>query len=540
MNQTKKIPVHIKDIFKGFPLPYLPTELPEISISGIAIDSRKVIPGDIFIARRGGSLDGHTFIPKAIELGAACIVGEKELENLPIPYIRVPDSVRAVTWLAAGFYNQPGSRLTVIGVTGTDGKTTTSNLIHRILQISDYKAGLISTVNAVIGDMVLDTGFHVTTPDAHDVQYYLAKMVEAGLTHVILETTSHGLAQHRVDASQYDMAVFTNITHEHLDQHGSYESYRVAKGRLIELLGITGEKNQGNPRLGVINRDDSSFSYLQELARKTGPIKICSYGKHPEAEYQAVNIHCSNKGIQFDAVGKQFRIPISSRLVGEFNVLNILAALVTAIEGFGMEPEAAVKGIAAMSGIPGRMETISMGQRFAAMVDFAHTPNALRSAIHASRSILGISKNEENKKGSRIIVVFGSAGLRDREKRRLMAETSIELADISVFTAEDPRTESLTEIIGEMAEGARSNGGKEGETFYCIPDRGTAIQFACQIAEPGDIVLVCGKGHEQSMCFGEIEYPWDDRIAVQAALAELLGIPGPQMPYLPTQESPDG
>jgi len=513
----------LAQLFVDFPFGR-PAQLPDVPITGIAIDSRRVQPGNLFIARRGGSVDGHRFIPAAIERGAAAVVGEQDLSGLPVPYVRVENSVEAVTWLAAAFYDWPGRKLTVIGVTGTDGKTTTCNLLYQILLAAGIRVGLISTVNAVIGDEVLDTGFHVTTPDAPDVQFYLSRMVAAGLTHVILETTSHGLAQHRVDASQYDIGVVTNITHEHLDQHGSYENYRAAKGRLFQLLARTDPKPQGNPRLAVLNRDDRSYDYLASIVQP--PVSAVCYGLGGTADVRAEAIDYSPAGIRFEAVGADFRVPVTSPLVGAYNVSNCLAALTAAVHGLGVDPQIAARGIAALKGVPGRMERIDLGQPFTAIVDFAHTPNALRVAIETARKMTD----------RRVIAIFGSAGLRDKEKRRMMAEVSAELADVSILTAEDPRTESLDAILEEMAAGARSRGGREGETFFRVPDRGEAIRLGVRLAAPGDIVLACGKGHEQSMCFGEIEYPWDDRLAMRAALAELLGVEGPAMPYLPTQE----
>ncbi|HQV64403.1 MAG TPA: UDP-N-acetylmuramoyl-L-alanyl-D-glutamate--2,6-diaminopimelate ligase, partial [Anaerolineales bacterium] len=373
-----------------------------------------------------------------------------------------------------------------------------------------------------IGDEVLDTGFHVTTPDAHDVQRYLAKMVESGLTHVVLETTSHGWAQHRVDACEFDIAVVTNITHEHFDEHGSYENYRAAKARLFSSLEQTKEKPQGNPRLGVINRDDRSFEFLNELIKT----RKLSYGMGDSSDVRAEDVEYSSSGIKFTAVSNDFRVGIESGLVGAYNISNCLAALTAAVYGLGITAETAARGIASLDGIPGRMEQINLGQNFIAIVDFAHTPNALKVTLEAGRKMTQ----------GRVISIFGSAGLRDKEKRRMMAETSIELADLSILTAEDPRTESLDGILEEMAEGARSMGGREGETFWRIPDRGEAIKFALRLAREGDIVLSCGKGHEQSMCFGKTEYLWDDRTAVRAALSEFLGIDGPQMPYLPSQD----
>ena len=242
-------------LFAEFPLKVLAGKLDDTQVSGIAIDSHLVRPGSLFVAMQGASVDGHDYIAAAIQSGASAVVGDKAAGPLSVPYIQVENSRQSLTWLAAAFYDNPGRKLTVIGVTGTDGKTTTCNLLYRILLSAGFKAGLISTVNAVIGDEVLDTGFHVTTPDAPDVQRYLARMVDADLTHVVLETTSHGWAQHRVDACEFDVGVVTNITHEHLDQHGSYENYRAAKARLFQALALTLPKPQGKSDLSIQKRN---------------------------------------------------------------------------------------------------------------------------------------------------------------------------------------------------------------------------------------------------------------------------------------------
>lgn len=514
--------VKLDFVFKDFPFSYNPTLLPDLSITGISIDSRVVRPGDLFVAMQGGSVDGHAFIPMAVDKGAVAIVGQKDIHDLSVPYIHVEDPRRSLTYLAAAFYDWPGRKLTVIGVTGTDGKTTTCNLIYRILVQAGFKTGMISTVNAVIGDEVLDTGFHVTTPDAHDVQRYLARMVAAGLTHVVLETTSHGWSQHRVDACEFDIGVVTNITHEHFDEHGSYENYRAAKARLFSSLERTVQKPQGNPRLAVLNRDDQSFDFLNQLVT----VNKVAYGLEAEADVQGIGIQYGPDGMQFAAKYHGFRVDMMVNLVGRYNVSNCLAAFCATILGLEVEPEVAAKGIASLPGIPGRMEVIDMGQDFTTVVDFAHTPNALKVTLETARQMTG----------GHVIAVFGSAGLRDKEKRRIMAEISAELADLTVLTAEDPRTESLDGILDEMVAGAKSKGGREGETFWRVPDRGEAIRFALRLAHPGDIILACGKGHEQSMCFGAVEHPWDDRLAMRAALAEYLDIAGPEMPYLPTQD----
>lgn len=502
-------------------------KFPDVSITGIALDSRQVKPGDLFVALVGGETDGHRFIPDAVKQGAIAVVGTHPLEDVPVPYIRVEDGRHALADLSAAFYGFPARKLTVIGVTGTDGKTTTSNLIYQILRTSGIQTGMISTVNAQIGERILDTGFHVTTPEAPDVQRYLAEMVAEGLSHVVLEATSHGLAQQRVAACEIDLAVVTNITHEHLDYHGTYENYRAAKGRLFTELASTVAKEHGNPRLAVLNMDDSSFEYLSALIDHLGGgIRTVTYGFRPIAELYAGDIMVDSGGLTFTVFLAGERTEITANLLGEYNVSNCLAAIAATVLGLGVEMDQARQGIAAMMPIPGRMEIIDLGQDFLAVVDFAHTPNALLRALQTAHQL----------SHGRVIAVFGSAGLRDREKRRLMAEISAEQADLTVLTAEDPRTESLDGILAEMASGAVSAGGEEGRNFWRIPDRGEAIKRAIKMAKPGDVVIACGKGHEQSMCFGKVEYPWDDRTAMTAALSEFLAISGPQMPYLPTQD----
>ena len=511
----------LSKLISELPFSYNPTS-GDPEITGIVFDSRLVKPGYLFVALAGGTTDGHIYIPAAIEQGAVAVVGTGPVAHLNVPYLQVDDSRVVLPYLAAAFYGFPGRNLTVIGVTGTDGKTTTTNLIHAILQAAGYKSGMISTVNAVIGDQVMDTGFHVTTPDAPDMQRYLAQMVNAGLTHVVLEVTSHGLAQYRADACEFDVAVVTNITHEHLDYHGTYESYRLAKARLFAGLGSTLPKSQGNPRIAVLNRDDTSFEYLSQVS--TG--SILSYGFHSEADIRPEGIQYGDDGLSFEVISKDRKFPCKCALLGTFNISNCLAAISATVNALGVSPDAAQVGISSLTSIPGRMEIIGLGQDFTAIVDFAHTPNALKVALETARQITH----------DRVIAVFGAAGLRDRQKRRMMAEVSLELADLTVLTAEDPRTELLEDILAEMAAGAVRKGGVEGETFWRISDRGDAIRFAISLARPGDVILACGKGHEQSMCFGEIEYPWDDRTAMRGALSEHLGIPGPQMPYLPTQD----
>jgi len=503
----------------------------DLEITGVTHDSRQVLPGYIFVALQGSNRDGRTYIPQAIDKGAVAIVGIEKTVDLQVPYIHSNEPRKTLADLSAAFYDFPAERLTVIGVTGTDGKTTTSNMIYRILQHAGYKTGLISTVNAVIGNRILDTGFHVTTPEAPDVQRYLSEMVSAGLTHVVLETTSHGLAQQRVADCQFDIAVVTNIQHEHLDYHKTFQAYQKAKGILFSALAETKDKRIGNIRLAVLNRDDRSYAYLSELIAHDvgkGVVKQVTYGIQNKADYMADDLKSGQDGMDFvlKIAESGLRKHVHLGMLGEYNVYNALAAIAASVAGLGITPDVVLGGFANMGGIPGRMEVIDLGQPFNVIVDFAHTPNALRQALKSARKLTN----------GKLIAVFGSAGLRDREKRRIMAEVSTSLADLSVFTAEDPRIESLDEILAMMAEGAIRTGGVENQTFVRITDRGDAIRFALRQAKAGDIVIVCGKGHEQSMCFGDTEYLWDDRLAVRAALAEMLNIQGPAMPKLPTSK----
>lgn len=482
----------------------------------VAESTDDVQPHGVFVARQGRSVDGHDFIPQAIERGAAAIIGEKPITGLSVPYARIRNVQQHLGLLAAAYHDFPSRELVVIGVTGTDGKTTTSTLIHSIMKLATGgTTGYISTLAADLGGTTADTGLHVTTPGAPQVQAYLAEMVANGLTHVVLEMTSHGLAQGRLVGVDIDAAVVTNITHEHLDYHGTWEAYRDAKASMFRMLATSQRKagvrgihvddasapDASIPKISVINADDASAAYLYAIP---ADVKV-RYGVHNFADARATDIEYREDATYFNVGDAGFRIPLR----GEFNVYNALAAIAVT-HTLGVNLATIQAGLAAIKQVSGRMERIDEGQDFTAIVDFAHTPNAMRQALAAARTLLP--------EGRKLIAVFGSAGLRDVEKRRMMAEASAETADITVLTAEDPRTESLDAILEMMAQGCRNKGGIEGETFYRVPDRGEALYFACQLAQPGDIVIACGKGHEQSMCFGTIEYPWDDRDALRAAL----------------------
>ena len=476
------------------------------------------------MAMKGESSDGLDFIPQAVERGAVVILSDRPAPaGLTLPFVQISGNpASALAHLAAALHGFPARQLRMIGVTGTDGKTTTTNLIHHILKAAEISAGMISTVSAKIGDAEVDTGFHVTTPDAPEVQKYLAEMVEKGMTHCVLEATSHALAQGRVTACDFDLAVITNVTHEHLDYHGTYENYLAAKGTLFESLNSTPSKPIGNLRLAVLNKDDRSYAYLKRVS----PPNQVSYSALNEATLRADHIENTADGMHFSCQINDQVYEVQTPLIGLYNISNCLAALGACIFGLKVPANIAIAALADAPQVPGRMEPVEMGQDFKAIVDFAHTPNGLTRALETARSLAN---------GGRVIVVFGSAGLRDREKRKMMPKIAVSMADLVILTAEDPRTEPLAQILEDMASAAAEAGGREQQTFWRVADRAEAIRMAVNFAHPGDLVIVCGKGHEQSMCFGRIEYPWDDRIAMHAALAERLHLPGPAMPVLPTQ-----
>jgi UDP-N-acetylmuramoyl-L-alanyl-D-glutamate--2,6-diaminopimelate ligase len=501
---------------------------PDPEITGVTEDSRRVQPGYLFVAVRGGTVDGHRFIPQALAAGAAAVVGEAAIHPegwAACPYIQVPEAREALGWLQAAWHGYPSDRLVLTGVTGTDGKTTTTNLLHAILTAHGFDTGMVSTVNARIGAESHDTGLHTTTPLAGEVQSLLSRMVAYGSTHAVLETTSHGLDQRRVAGCEFDVAVFTNITHEHLNDHGSWDAYFEAKARLLRNL--TGQRRKTNraDKVAVLNMDDGAYARLREVARQADVPRILSYalaeGVGISADLRAHAVRLTPRGLRFELESPWGGGEIASPLVGLFNVSNILAAAAAAL-ALGASLEAVIDGVGRFAGILGRMQAIDAGQPFLALVDFAHTPNALRRALEATRSMTS--------EGGRIILVFGSAGLRDRDKRWMMGEVAGEWADFTIVTAEDPRTESLEAIMAETQQGLERMGRQLGVDFALIADRGLAIRRAVEMARPGDVVIACGKGHEQSMCFGTTEYPWDEPTAMRLALE------GTYLDTLPTSD----
>ena len=481
----------------------------DAEVYGVAEDSRHVYPEYIFVARAGRESDGHRYIQAAVEAGAVLVVSERTDVPLPpgVGHAVVRDGRAAFALLSAAFFGYPSRQLAVVGVTGTDGKTTTCTLLHSILQRAGMRTGLITTISALIGDEVFDTGFHTTTPGAFALQGYLAHMVQSGCKAAVIETTSHALDQGRVFYVHFDVAVITNVTHEHLDWHGTWENYLAAKARLFQMLGATVRK-PGITKTAVLNAEDRSYRYLQRI-----PVEQClTYSLDPDAgtTISATDLVIDRNGTEFTLWLPEGAQHVRLHLLGRHNVTNALAAA-GAARALGVGADAIVAGLQAVERVRGRMEFVPTGTRFDVVVDFAHTPGGLEQTLRLARELVP--------RPGRVIAVFGSAGLRDVGKRALMGEIAGRLADLVVVTAEDPRTEDIQTIMAEIERGLLESNRRRDVDYWLMPDRAEAIAFAISMAETGDMVLTCGKAHEQSMCYGTAETPWDEYEAVRQGLA---------------------
>lgn len=462
--------------------------LKEVKAKGITDNSREVKPGYIFVAIKGEHVDANEFVDNAVQAGAVAIVSEKKQKHYNgVKCLKVENARKALALLASEFYGNPSRKLKVIGVTGSDGKTTTSHMLYEMLLADHKRVGLISTISAKIGKRDVDTGFHVTNPEPIPLQKILNEMVKAGLKYVVMETTSHGIAQERIAGIEYDVAVLTNITHEHIDYHRTFKAYRDTKLKLFL-----------NSRVSVLNRDDKNFSYFRKKIKNP---KI-TYSTKKDADYVASNIEISDT-MQFDVSDEYGVHTMKLGLLGEYNVQNALAAIATA-RYFEVNWDKIGKALCSMKNPTGRLDKIANNRGVNVYIDFAHTPNALENLLNLMRTL----------HDGKLIAVFGAAGERDVEKRSMMAEISTRLADVSVFTAEDPRSEDINKIISQMVRGAHKK-----SKFYKIPERGEAISYAInKLANKGDTVVICGKAHEKSMAYNGIEYPWSDYGAVKMAL----------------------
>lgn len=468
-----------------------------IEIAALSYDSRQVAPGGLFIAVPGTHTDGRRFLGDAMQRGAVAALGPHiETSDPPLPYIEVDDVRIALANLACAFYRYPAHQLCTIGVTGTDGKTTTSNLISSLLDGAGMRNGLMTTANFKLCGQAWENTTRQSTLEALEIQQFLRRVVDADVKYAVIEATSHGLALQRVRGCAFDVGVVTNITHEHLDFHGTIENYRRAKAQLFEMLDPVRDKGLGIQPIAILNRDDASYEVLKPYCA----VPILDYGFHQAAAVRAVDVQLQANSTRFRALVPGAEIDAETQLVGRFNVSNCLAAIATATS-LGVKPGEIAQGLAGVSGVTGRMERIDEGQPFTVIVDYAHTPDSLEKVLGILRPLTT----------GKLMVVFGSAGERDVQKRPIMGRIAAQMADFFVITDEDPREEDREQILREIAHGAESAGKHEGCDFLCIADRTQAIASAFANAQAGDTVLLAGKGHEQSIIIGREKMPWDDR-----------------------------
>ena len=482
-----------------------------IAVAKVRFDSRQVQPGDLFVAisHPGYHQDGHSFVVDALDRGAVgVVVGRPVAVPANVARVVVSDPPRALALLSAAREGWPASRLGIIGVTGTDGKTTTTTLIAGALQALGHTPAHISTVSLGTGAAASSNKSRQSTPEAPEIQRLLARATDHGADYAVIEATSHGLAQDRLYGTEVDVAVYTNITHEHLDYHGSIEEYVAAKARLLALQAPTpGLPAKPHPvaKAAVLNGDDAHCAHLRSLAQ----VPVMTYGIHQGADVQATSVAYDGLHLTMQVRTPWGSAQLRPQVVGPFNVANVLAALTTM--GVLKWPlEAAVKAVRQQDGPPGRMEPIEAGQPFTVIVDYAHTPASLDAVLQALRPLTP----------GRLIVVFGSAGERDRAKRPMMGRVAAARADFFVLTDEDPRAEDRGRILADIAAGADDAGAHQGTHFLCCPDRRSAIRLAIERAEPGDTVLLAGKGHEQSIITGGHSEPWDDRAVARELLSD--------------------
>jgi UDP-N-acetylmuramoyl-L-alanyl-D-glutamate--2,6-diaminopimelate ligase len=461
-------------------------------VTSVVQDHRRVTPGALFVARQGASFDAHAVLDQVIAQGAVAVVGQRHDTTLAIPYITVANDRVALAKLAVAFYDNPASKLVTFGVTGTDGKTTTAFMLHHLLQ-SVQKTGLLSTAGIKLGAEELSLEGHFTTPEAPEIQRLLAQFVANGAQAAVLETSSHGFSQHRLDGIDYQAGILTNLTPEHLDFHKTLEAYIDAKCTLMRRSAIS-----------IINRDDAHFADFAKAARR-----VISYGRNPESDWRILDWQ-QHGGVQhYEVQHGADRHAITLPMIGEYNAYNALAALIAAHTQGHPLPQL-LSALATFPGVPGRMQVIQTAP-FTVIVDFAHTPAALHKLLSAVRA----------GSAGRLIVVIGAAGERDPGKRQPLGEIAVRAADVAIFTEEDSRSEDIGVILAQMAEGAIAAGGEALMSYWCIPDRREAMALAFRLAEPGDTVILAGKGHERTLERRFETLPWDEAGVARSLLESM-------------------
>ena len=468
-------------------------------ITGVEYDSRRVKPGNVFVAMRGDSSDGNRFIDQAMAAGAVAIVTDSDRRPENVAWAQVAHGRRALAGISANFYERPAGKLAITGITGTNGKSTTAFIAESILAAAGRKSALVGTIEYHVAGKVL-TAPH-TTPEPLELQRLFGDALAAGATEAVMEVSSHALAQERVFGIPFDVAVFTNLTRDHLDYHHTMEDYFAAKRILFAGCGTKG------PRVAVLNADDESGLQLVKFSRSRSA-EVFSYGL-AKADFHATKLDVSAQGTRFNLITPDDMIPVVSQLIGRVNVYNTLAASAAAYAR-GCSSEAIAAGITNCTRVPGRFERVDCGQPFTVVVDYAHTDDALRNLTSLAREFVKES-------GNRVITVFGCGGDRDRSKRPLMGEAAGKGSDFVVLTSDNPRREDPLAIINDAIVGLQRSGAK----YKTEPDRRAAIHFAVSEARPGDIVLIAGKGHEQLQITSRGAVPFDDQLVAAEGLRDL-------------------
>ena len=470
----------------------------ETVIGDIAHDSRKVTKGTLFVCMVGVHVDGHVFIPQAVAQGASAILTEKDITApAGVAVLKVANLQEALEIIVPYFHDYPARRMRLIGITGTNGKTTTSYITRAILRAAGYKVGLIGTIQIMIEDEVLP--IHNTTPDVVELQHTLALMAARGIDYVVMEVSSHALDQNRVAGCEFDTAVFTNLTQDHLDYHKTLENYKLAKARLFDLLSA-GDNVKKN-KTAVVNIDDAAGATMLAHA----DCAHITYAIEQAADLQAQDIRVHAGGADFTIAGTFGRTELQLKITGIFNVYNVMSAVGAALAEH-IDPACIQRTLQAFQSVPGRFELVDAGQDFSVIVDYAHTPDGLENILHTARQIAK----------KRIITVFGCGGDRDRTKRPIMGRIAAELSDVVIATSDNPRTEDPEFILSEVEAGVRETlGNKQHEK---ITDRRTAIFRAIELAEPEDIVVIAGKGHEDYQILKDRTIHFDDKETARDAI----------------------
>lgn len=472
-------------------------------ITGLTYDSRQIRPGNLFIAITGYKTDGHEYIKDAVSKGAqAIVIQDSGYRSDEYTWVEVPDSRIAMADLSSAFFGYPSGKMNIIGVTGTNGKTTTTNLIAYVLEASGYKTGLVGTIHNRIGSETIPV--HHTTPEAPDLQDLFVSFLDKGASYVVMEVSSHALDLSRVRGTEFDVAVFTNLTQDHLDFHGDMEKYLAAKGKLFASLNQKGIKQRR--KFAVINSDDQ---YSETLAEMT-TAAVITYGIRTNADVRATNVKVEAEGVSFTLKYTNQEIPVHLELTGIFNVYNALAAIaVGLVEGIPVEK--IINTIEQIKGIPGRFEKVDEGQEYTVIVDYSHTPDSLENCLKTAREFVR----------GRIITVFGCGGDRDKTKRPIMGEVSARLSDFTVITSDNPRSEDPQAIIDDIIPGI--NKVVKNDKYMQLLDRKEAIFQAIGLAKPGDVVIIAGKGHEDYQVIGSRVLNFSDKEVARTAIQEFKG-----------------